>query len=1112
MEKLKKEDKSGILFERVWNKVNMSMKKKLIITFLIVKVIPLIVMAVIALYLIVSLGNNLKETAVNDSVAALNASAVENIERMTTDTAKEIADFLSARDSDILFLAGISPSEASYRQFIETKTGKVMKDRKWVLSDDGASWVPSGSFETDGEPAPAQAGGVSENTENDDRDGFHYVEPSMFYYESIPLYDEITFVDLNGNELIKVVAADSPKKWYPMDPAKKNVSLPENTYVKAETYFKELKKLKPGEIYVSDVIGAYVGTDYIGMYTPENVAKAAADRGYDIKYDPEAQAYAGMENPNGQRFEGIIRWATPVTDAGGNITGYVTFALNHDHIMEFVDHITPMNERYTELPSAYEGNYAFLWDYKCRNIAHPRHHSIVGYDPETGKPQVPWLESSIYDAWQASGIPDWTDFTAGVPEFDNQTRDKKPAPELTKEGLVGLDGRYLNNAPQCTGWMNLTADGGSGSFYIVWSGLYKLTTAAAIPYYTGQYAPSPENGYSRRGFGFVTIGAGIDDFTHPAMQTKEKLEMAVNKGTVSAGLTIAAYNILIIAIVVLLAIWLATFLTRSIKRLIVGIDRFREGERQFRFNAEVKDEFGILADSFDDMADSIVDSVKNPLVITDAGLKVIYVNDIAFKIISPKSGDNLIGRYYSDISVYPKDSEYDPVKALEEGRESSILYVENDCNYIRGKANYLFSKDSEKIGYMIESFDLTDMVLKQIELEQAVENANKANEAKGEFLARMSHEIRTPMNAIVGVTKIVQKKLSESNGGLPEIGGNMEQIETSSQHLLGLLNDVLDISKIEAGKIVLADEVFDIRKLANTVKGIIKPRCDEKNIRFVMSLDTFAHPALFFDVLHLRQVLINLLGNAVKFTPELGEIEFRVEKTDEADGEYLVRFVVRDTGIGISSEAKDSIFMPFEQGNNKISRLYGGTGLGLAISRRIVNLFGSDIVLNSEVGKGSEFSFEVWLKKAEDQDDIPAEKAALDAKGKFTGRKALLVDDVDINRMIVAALLEDTGIAIDEAADGDRAVELFADSPEGGYDIIFMDVQMPVMDGFEATAAIRGMERADAAGVPIIALTANAFKEDIDKALSNGMNAHITKPVEVDRLIEVMYRFLKPKD
>ena len=1219
--------------ENLLNKLGLGMRAKLIIIFLIVKIIPLIVLVAIAWRQVTLLGDELKNIAVDDSSAALNDSATENIERMTTDTAKKVADFLYERDSDILYISGLEPTEENYRQFVESKLGSLVKSGEWELSSDGQSWVSS---ETKVQTDPGEK---STNSENDDMDGFHYREADEIEYVSIPLYDEITFVDLDGNEQIKIVT-NSTKTNYPLSDHKRNISKKENTYVKAETYYSELKDLKKGDIYVSDVIGAYVGSNYIGMYTPDIVEEAGKERGYAIEYNPEEQAYAGKENPDGQRFEGIVRFATPVTNQQGEVIGYVTLALNHDHIMEFVDHQTPMNERYTELPSAYEGNYAFIWDYKCRNICHPRHHSIVGYDPETGDPEVPWLETSIYNAWQESGVEKWMDFVEDWPTFDEQSREKTPAPILTQEGYVGLDGRYLNNAPQCTGWMDLTEDGGSGSFYILWSGLYKLTTAAAIPYYTGQYAPSEENNYSKRGFGIVTIGAGLEDFTRPATETGEKLGTAITKNQTSTFTQLAVSTTIIIIFIIIIAVWMASSLTGNITRLIAGFSRFRSGERQFRFYAPVKDEFGTLADSFDDMADSIVDSVSNPLCITDMNRRIIYMNEYGLEY-SNKDLDDIVNTSYRESSIYPSNTKYCPITALEEGREAEIYYVEDKDQYVKGNASYLLSKDGEKIGYMIETSDVTEMVREQIkieeqrtlldkilssspdliwykdirgvyqlvnprfsdiigrsrsefigkraeeimplsiasvfnkndnaaitalkplyteerigfadsheeildcvrtpifdpngkrvgvlgfarnvtsrvnienelrntqlELEQAVNTANRANEHKGEFLARMSHEIRTPMNAIIGLTNISQKKLDgmELNTDLNEIEGHLDQIEASSQHLLGLLNDILDISKIEAGKIELSEEAVELVKLTETVVGIIKPRCTEKDIEFVTQFDTFTPSTFLSDALRLRQVLINLLGNAVKFTPQNGQIVFSVVKKAQEEGRVFVEFSVRDNGIGISEEGIANIFKPFEQAGNHISKQYGGTGLGLTISKRIVELFGGDIIIESKLGEGSVFKFSIWLTETES--DLSEKENVNNVADKFEGKRLLLVDDVDINRMIVASMLESSNIQIDEAGDGLEALNKFKDSKPGTYDIIFMDVQMPNMDGYEAASAIRALEREDAKSVPIITLTANAFKEDIDKALHYGMNAHISKPIEEDKLFEVLFKYL----
>ena len=1232
-------EKINIFFRQLLDKMNMSIRSKLILVFLIAKVIPLILITVIAWHQIGTLGSTLREIAASDSMASLNSSATENIERLTTDTAKRIADFLYARDDDILLLAKNTPSEEFFRTFINTKRSKLVHSGQWTLAPDNRSWMPTNPI--------AQTSTIkskSSNNENNDMDGFRYRSADEFEDIDVPLYDEIAYIDLSGNEVIKIVAQDSPKKIYPMDPQKKDVSKRENTYVKAETYFDQLKSLKPGEIYVSDVIGAYVGSNYIGMYTPDNVQAAAEKNGYDINYDPQAQAYAGEENPTGKRFEGIIRWATPVTGTGGEITGYITFALNHDHIMEMVDHITPMNERYTQLPSAYEGNYAFIWDYKCRNISHPRHHSIVGFDPETGDPAVPWLETSIYQEWQASGVAKWTDFVQNnIAPFDGQSRTKSPAPFLTKIGMVGLDGRYLNNAPQCTGWMDLTQDGGSGSFYISWSGLYKLTTAAAIPYYTGQYAPSEANNYSKRGFAFVTIGAGLDDFTLPATEMEQKLTETTENHMHRSSVMLIATVIILIILVVIIAILLASIITGNITELLVGISKFRSGKRQFRFHSQAKDEFGALMDSFDDMADSLVDSVKNSLCIMDMDRIIIYMNEQALSM-RENTPTPIEGTRFDDFSLYPPNSEYDPITQLERDGEAKIYYDENVNRYFRNTAAYFLSKDGKKIGYIVRGDDITDMVLEQLkaeeqrilldkifsaspdliwymdinhtylavnprfssiagklpedfvgekasnlftpeiaqlftqhdvqallsrkphyvqeqivfsdghteeldslrtpifdangapvgllgfardvstrvdietklrqtqlDLEQAVNRANKANAHKGEFLARMSHEIRTPMNAIVGITGIIQRKLATADSGHEhgDISLNLQQIEVSSQHLLRLLNDILDISKIESGKIELSSEKTEIHKLVNTVVAIVKPRCEEKGIVFEPVVDDFDPATFLCDSLRLRQVLVNLLGNAVKFTPENGTIQLRIENLGRAEDRTHIKFSVKDTGIGIPEESIATIFQSFEQANNQISNQYGGTGLGLAISQRIIEIFGGSIQVQSIVDQGSNFYFDIWLD--ETADDSTVDASIDDLTDLFKGKRMLLVDDVQINRFIVATILEDTGITIDEAGDGQDAIDAFCAADPGTYDIILMDIQMPNMDGYQATTAIRALDRSDAGTVPIIALTANAFKDDIDKAKNHGMNDHIAKPVELPVLIEIMARALIKK-
>jgi signal transduction histidine kinase/CheY-like chemotaxis protein len=1094
------------------SKIGMNMRTKLIIIFVVIMVIPLLFLFFIALFQYRQLGTDLfissealksetydvvikmGDVAVKGSVTALDDAAIKQLERTSTDIAKQVADFLYGRDNDILYASEIEPDETAYRLFLRHKTRNLIKQRDWVLSADETAWT-SGS--------PPVKGAFSPSTYSQNDINYQNRPGEIWETEERPLYLEMTYIDLAGNEIIKITSSGQ------MNPARKNVSNRLNTYVKAETYFPELRNLKPGEIYVSDVIGAYTPSRLIGMYTPGNTAS----RG--LEFRPEEEAYAGMENPKGKRFKGIIRWATPVV-RGGIIRGYVTLALDHDHIMEFVDHITPMDDRYVEMPSAFEGNYAFIWDYLCRSVAHPRHHSIVGFNPDTGEPQVPWLEDRIYNEWQASGLS-YTEFIKDVPVFNEQSRDKRPAPELTAAGLVGLDGRYLNNAPQCTGWFDLTKEGGSGSFLILWSGIWKPNTAATIPYYTGNY------GKTKRGFGFVAIGAGLEDFQRPARETETALneiidetdeiissaiegaEKIIMSNIWSTIIKMVFFTAIMVFTLVLISILLASIFSNSITNLVDGILRFRAGERQFRFHPPVKDELGILADSFDEMADSLAKSDRGLIVITGNDMNIIYMNNIALDAMGKKLED-VVGKPYSEVSLYPAKSVYDPINALHMGHETEVLYREDIKRYYKGDASYLLNKYGINSGYIVTSNDVSDMMETQHKLEQAVADAKLANEHKSDFLAHMSHEIRTPMNAIIGMTKIVKKKLASDKVNFKDLDSNINQIETSSHHLMGLLNDILDISKIESGKIELFLNDTDILELAQTVTTIIQPRCDEKNIVFETKFDIPQGLTHSVDVLRLRQVLINLLGNAVKFTPENGKISFSILRKSLDDNIAQLDFSVCDTGIGISEDAITKLFEPFQQADSQINQKYGGSGLGLVISKSIIQMFDSDIVVKSKLGKGSEFSFSLLLqeKKAEEE-----EISINDHTNRLKGKRTLLVDDVAINRIIAGSMLEATGIEIEEADDGTTAVDAFKNHPEYYYDIIFMDVQMPQMNGYEAAQAIRELDRQDAKTVPIVAFTANAFRDDINKAMESGMNAHLAKPMDMEKLMEVTFRLLR---
>jgi len=396
---------------------------------------------------------------------------------------------------------------------------------------------------------------------------------------------------------------------------------------------------------------------------------------------------------------------------------------------------------------------------------------------------------------------------------------------------------------------------------------------------------------------------------------------------------------------------------------------------------------------------------------------------------------------------------------------------------------------------------------------KAIQSANDSL-SKSRFLSNMSHEMRTPMNAIIGMTNI-----GKSTHDLSRKDYCFEKIETASQHLLGVINDVLDFSKIEANKFELSYVEFEFEKMIQLVINIISFRADEMNQNLTVYIDKEIPQILIGDDQRLAQVITNLLSNAVKFTPKNGTVKLDARFINEENGVYTIKITVTDTGIGISKENQITLFDSFQQAESGTTREFGGTGLGLAIAKNIVEMMGGSIEVESELGKGSVFSFtfkaECGAKKAPTSPEVGSSVDAEDNKsgnsdidGIFKGHRIILAEDVEINREIATVLLEATGVNIDCAVNGAQAVEMFMKHSDD-YDLILMDVQMPLMDGYEATRLIRESNLTKSKTIPIIAMTANVFKSDIEDCLAAGMNDHLGKPIDIDKVVEKLREYLK---
>ncbi|MDR2718104.1 MAG: response regulator [Treponema sp.] len=530
----------------------------------------------------------------------------------------------------------------------------------------------------------------------------------------------------------------------------------------------------------------------------------------------------------------------------------------------------------------------------------------------------------------------------------------------------------------------------------------------------------------------------------------------------------------------------------------------------YEYVRSIKDHWLSRQDSYMSM---VFENSPDIILLFDKTGRLVYCADVFLQRAHISSFVSVRKTHYSEIfSRFNESGLFDEIDSFFKTSAAEkkpvvferVIDIGRDENLRHYQIHFtpMYNNENAFQGVFILFHDMTEII-------EAKKRMEQASNAKSNFLANMSHEIRTPLNAIIGMTTIATNTTNTERKDYC-----LANITGASNHLLGIINDILDMSKIEEGKLELSCTEFEFSAMLRQVTGIFEFRLGEKKQQLIMDIDPRIPSHIITDEQRLAQVITNLVNNAIKFTPDEGKITIQAKRIDNNENPDVCELELRviDTGVGISRGQQGRLFQPFVQVDSSISRKYGGTGLGLAISKKIVEMMQGDIRLESEEGRGSSFIFTIKAK--------PVYAAAGTAETKpdagqkinreiFYGKRILLAEDVEINREIVISLLEDFRLEITEAENGQQAFDQFAANPEK-YDLIFMDIQMPVVNGYDSARLIRSFDHPHAKTVPIIAMTANVFKEDIDLCLAAGMNGHVGKPLNINEVITVLNKYLAP--